>query len=42
MITRVYPDADFDASMAEYVAALAAKSASAVGLTKKFCIRLTA
>jgi methylglutaconyl-CoA hydratase len=35
MITRVYPDSDFDASVAAYVAALAAKSASAVTLTKK-------
>lgn len=35
MITRVYPDSDFDASVAGYVGALAAKSASAVGLTKK-------
>ncbi len=35
MITRVYPDTDFDASVADYVAALAAKSASAMRLTKK-------
>jgi methylglutaconyl-CoA hydratase len=35
MITRVYPDPDFDASTAEYVTALAGKSASAVALTKK-------
>jgi len=35
MITRVYPDSDFDASAAAYVAALAAKSASAMRLTKK-------
>jgi len=35
MITRVYPDADFDASVAAYGASLAAKSASAVSLTKK-------
>jgi methylglutaconyl-CoA hydratase len=35
MITQVYPDSDFVASVAAYVAALAAKSASALGLTKK-------
>jgi methylglutaconyl-CoA hydratase len=35
MLTRVYPDADFDTSVAAYVAALASKSASAMGLTKK-------
>jgi methylglutaconyl-CoA hydratase len=35
MITRVYPDSGFDASVAAYAAALAAKSASAMGLTKK-------
>jgi methylglutaconyl-CoA hydratase len=35
MITRGYPDSDFDASAAAYVAALAAKSSSAVALTKK-------
>ena len=35
MITRVYPDTDFDTSAAAYAAALAAKSASALGLTKK-------
>lgn len=35
MITRVYPDSEFDASVAADVAALAAKSASAIGLTKK-------
>jgi methylglutaconyl-CoA hydratase len=35
MITWVYPDADFEASTASYAAALAAKSASALGLTKK-------
>lgn len=35
IITRVYPDSDFDASVAAYAAALAAKSASALGLTKK-------
>ena len=35
MITRVYPDSDFEASVAAYVAALASKSASAMGLTKK-------
>jgi methylglutaconyl-CoA hydratase len=35
MITRVYPDSDFDASVAAYVTALAGKSASAVSLTKK-------
>ncbi len=35
MITGVYPDSDFDASVAAYVAALAVKSASALGLTKK-------
>jgi methylglutaconyl-CoA hydratase len=35
MITRVYADSEFDASAAEYAAALAAKSASAMGLTKK-------
>jgi len=35
MITRAYPDSDFDASGAAYTAALAAKSASAMALTKK-------
>ncbi|HEY1759951.1 MAG TPA: enoyl-CoA hydratase-related protein [Bryobacteraceae bacterium] len=35
MITRVFPDADFDASVDTYVAALAAKSGSALELTKK-------
>jgi methylglutaconyl-CoA hydratase len=35
MITGVYPDSDFDASVAAYAAALATKSASALGLTKK-------
>jgi methylglutaconyl-CoA hydratase len=35
MITGVYPDADFDASVAAYAAALAAKSESAIRLTKK-------
>jgi methylglutaconyl-CoA hydratase len=35
MITQVYSDPDFDASVAAYIAMLAAKSASAVGLTKK-------
>jgi len=35
MITRVYPDSEFDTSVAAYVAALAAKSASAMELTKK-------
>jgi methylglutaconyl-CoA hydratase len=35
MITRVYPDPDFDAWVAAYVTALAAKSASAISLTKK-------
>jgi methylglutaconyl-CoA hydratase len=34
MITRVCPDSDFDSSVAAYVAALAVKSASAMGLTK--------
>jgi methylglutaconyl-CoA hydratase len=35
MITRVYPDSDFDSSAETYLAALASKSASAVALTKK-------
>jgi methylglutaconyl-CoA hydratase len=35
MITRVYPDSGFDASIAGYVEGLTAKSASALGLTKK-------
>jgi methylglutaconyl-CoA hydratase len=35
MITRVYADADFDASVEAYVAALASKSASGMRLTKK-------
>jgi methylglutaconyl-CoA hydratase len=35
MITRVYPDSEFDTSVAAYVEAFAAKSASAIGLTKK-------
>ena len=35
MITRVYPDSEFDASVEAYVARLAAKSASAVGMTKE-------
>jgi len=34
MINRVYPDAEFDRSVEAYVAALAAKPASAVGLAK--------
>jgi methylglutaconyl-CoA hydratase len=34
MINRVYPDAEFDAGVEEYVAALASKSASAVTLSK--------
>jgi methylglutaconyl-CoA hydratase len=34
MINRVYPDAEFDGLLEEYVAALASKSASAVNLTK--------
>src|SRR5213075_734888 len=34
MINRVYPDADFDASVETYVAALASKSASALALSK--------
>jgi len=35
MITRVLPDSEFEAGVAAYVSALAAKSATAVGLTKK-------
>jgi methylglutaconyl-CoA hydratase len=35
MITRVFPDSDFDASVDAYVAALASKSGSAVELTKR-------
>jgi methylglutaconyl-CoA hydratase len=35
MITRVYPDSEFDASVEAYVAKLAAKSASAIGMTKE-------
>jgi methylglutaconyl-CoA hydratase len=35
MVTRVYPDSEFDTSVAAYVEALAAKSACAIGLTKK-------
>jgi len=35
MINRVYPDAEFDASVQAYAAELAEKSASAVGLSKK-------
>jgi methylglutaconyl-CoA hydratase len=35
MITRVFPDADFDSSVDAYVAALATKSGSAIELTKK-------
>lgn len=35
MITRVYPDSDFETSVAAYVASLAAKSATAMELTKK-------
>jgi methylglutaconyl-CoA hydratase len=35
MITRVYSDSEFEAAVQAYVAALAAKSASAMGLTKK-------
>ncbi len=35
MITRVFPDSEFEAGVAAYVSALAAKSATAVGLTKK-------
>lgn len=42
MITRVFPNADFDASVAAYVAALAAKSASAIGLTKKLLYAIDA
>ena len=34
LINRVYPDADFDASVEDYIAALAAKSATAVHLSK--------
>jgi methylglutaconyl-CoA hydratase len=34
MINRVYPDAEFDARVEDYVAALASKSASAVSLSK--------
>ena len=34
MINRVYPDAEFDSSVKDYVAALASKSPSAVGLSK--------
>ena len=34
LVNRVYPDAEFDASVEDYVAALAAKSASAVSLSK--------
>jgi methylglutaconyl-CoA hydratase len=34
LINRVYPDADFDARLSEYAASLAAKSASAISLTK--------
>ena len=35
MITRVYPDADFDVAVEAYAASLKKKSASALGLTKK-------
>jgi methylglutaconyl-CoA hydratase len=35
MITQVYPDDDFDASVEAYVSALTAKSESAIELTKK-------
>jgi methylglutaconyl-CoA hydratase len=35
IITKVYPDSDFDAAVAAYIAALAAKSGSAIALTKK-------
>ena len=35
MITRVYPDSDFEASVAKYVEGVAAKSATAMELTKK-------
>jgi methylglutaconyl-CoA hydratase len=35
MITRVYPDSEFDVSVAAYAEALTAKSASAMGLTKR-------
>ena len=35
MITRVFPDAELDAGVEAYAAALAAKSATAVGLTKE-------
>ena len=34
MITRVIPDAELDASVAKYTAEIAAKSASAISLTK--------
>lgn len=34
LINRVYPDAEFDANVEDYVAALAAKSPSAVNLSK--------
>jgi methylglutaconyl-CoA hydratase len=40
MVTRVYSDSDFDLSVAAYVATLAAKSASAVGLTKKLLYQI--
>jgi methylglutaconyl-CoA hydratase len=35
LINRIFPDAIFDASVETYIEALAAKSASAVGLTKR-------
>jgi methylglutaconyl-CoA hydratase len=35
MITRVYPDSEFDASVEAYLLKLAAKSASAIGITKE-------
>ena len=35
LINRVYPEAEFDASVDEYVRSLAAKSASAVALSKR-------
>lgn len=35
LINRVYPEAEFDARVEDYIAALAAKSASAVSLSKR-------
>ncbi len=42
MITRVFPDSELDAAVEEYAATLAAKSASALGLTKELLYTIDA